>query len=131
MTPDWTSLTDIQIAQLWLDDSRAGRKESVGISSLLDLTYHAPNRAWNVTLEILERLGDDEQLLIASIGAGPIEDLLNRHGADYIDRVIEHARRDRRFRAAASCVWPSGIGEAHWQRLQAVVLPFGTAPLKR
>jgi hypothetical protein len=102
MTPDWTSLTDVQIAQLWLDDSRAGRKESVGISSRLDLTYHAPNRAWNVTLEILERLGDDEKLLIASI-----------------------------FRAAASCVWPSGIGEAHWQRLQAVVLPFGTAPLKR
>jgi hypothetical protein len=126
MTHEWTALTDLELAQLWLDDSRAGRTEGVGIFALLDMPSHEPERAWTVTLEILELLSDDEELLIASIGAGPLEDLLNRHGADYIDRIIERARQDRRFRVAASCVWPSGIDGGIWQRLQAMVQPSET-----
>jgi hypothetical protein len=91
------------------------------------MSFHAPERLWTVAIEILELLDDDEELLIASIGAGPLEDLLNRNGADYIDRIVERARQNRRFRVAASCVWPSRIDPAIWQRLQAVVQPANGA----
>jgi len=127
MSRNWTNLTDTEVAHLWLDDSRNSRKESDGIIALADLSYHAPERLWSVALEILELLGDDEELLIASIGAGPLEDLLNRHGAEYIDRIIVHARQNKRFRVAASCVWPRGIDPAIWERLQAVVQPATSA----
>ena len=123
MAREWTDLTDAEIVHLWLDESRNRRKENDGIIALADLSFHAPERLWAVALEILELLNDDEELLIASIGAGPIEDLLNRNGADYIDRIVERARQNRRFRVAASCVWPSRIDPAIWQRLQAVVQP--------
>jgi hypothetical protein len=91
------------------------------------MSFHAPERLWTVAIEILELLDDDEELLIASIGAGPLEDLLNRNGADYIDRIVERARQNRRFRVAASCVWPSSVDPAIWQRLQAVVQPANGA----
>jgi len=123
MGREWTELTDAKIVQLWLDESRHRRKEDDGIIALADLAFHAPERLWAVALEILELLNDDEELLIASIGAGPLEDLLKRYGDDFVDRIIERARQNRRFRVAASCVWPSRIDPAIWQRLQAVVQP--------
>nr|WP_063570902.1 hypothetical protein [Luteibacter rhizovicinus] len=123
MGREWTDLTDAEIVQLWLDESRNRRKENDGIIALADLSFHAPERLWAVAIEILELLSDDEELLIASIGAGPLEDLLNRYGADFVDRIIGRARQNRRFRIAASCVWPSRIDPAIWQRLQAVVQP--------
>lgn len=127
MVREWTDLTDAEIARLWLDESRNGRREGDGIIALADLSLHAPERLWTVALEILELLRDEEELLIASIGAGPLEDLLNRHGGDYIDRIVERARQNRRFRVAASCVWPSRIDPTIWQRLQAVVQPANGA----
>jgi hypothetical protein len=127
MGREWTDLTDAEIARLWLDESRNRRKENDGIIALADLSFHAPERLWTVAIEILDLLGDDEELLIASIGAGPLEDLLNRYGADFVDRIIERARQNRRFRVAASCVWPSHIDPAIWQRLQAVVRPANGA----
>jgi hypothetical protein len=92
-----------------------------------DLSFHAPERLWIVAIDLLDLLSDDEELLIASIGAGPLEDLLNRHSADYIDPIIERARQNRRFRVAASRVWPNRIDPAIWQRLQAVVQPANGA----
>ena len=127
MVREWTDLTDAEIARLWLDESRNGRREGDGIIALADLSLHAPERLWTVALEILELLRDEEELLIASIGAGPLEDLLCRYGADFVDRIIERARQNRRFRVAASCVWPRGIDPAIWQRLQAVVQPANGA----
>jgi len=123
MGREWMDLTDAEIARLWLDESRNRRKEKDGIVALADLSFHAPERLWTVAIEILDLLSDDEELLIASIGAGPHEDLLNRHGADFVDRIIERTRQNRRFRVAASCVWPGGIDPEIWQRLQAVVQP--------
>jgi len=123
MVREWTDLTDAEIARLWLDESRSGHREGDGIIALADLSLHAPERLWTVALEILELLRDEEELLIASIGAGPLEDLLSRYGVDFVDRIIERARQNRRFRVAASCVWPGGIDPAIWQRLQAVVQP--------
>jgi hypothetical protein len=127
MGREWTDLTDVEIVHLWLDDSRNGHRQGDGIIALADLSFHAPERLWTVAIEILELLSDDEELLFASVGAGPLEDLLNRHGTEYVDRIIERARQNKRFRVAASCVWPSRIDPAIWQRLQAVVQPANGA----
>jgi hypothetical protein len=125
MMYEWTDLTDLEVAQLWLDDIRSGNTEGDGIVALARLPFYEPERTWNVALEILNLLNDDEQLLIASVGAGPLESLLKDHGPDYIDRFIECARRDRRFRVSASSIWPSRINTDIWRRLQAVVQSSG------
>lgn len=42
---------------------------------------------------------------LASVGAGPLEDLLVTHGAGLVDELDDLARRDPRFAQAMSGVW--------------------------
>lgn len=58
-------------------------------------------------VELLIDLADaapDTQAL-ASLGAGPIEDLIERHGEAFADRIDEAARRHANFRTALRSVW--------------------------
>jgi hypothetical protein len=42
---------------------------------------------------------------LGRVGAGPLEDLLVRHGASLVDELDDLARRDPRFAQAMSGVW--------------------------
>jgi hypothetical protein len=66
------------------------------------------------------RTAPDE--LLEYIGAGPVEDLVNRHGAALIEKIEDEAKRDPRFREALASIWlvADDINHDVLSRLQAV-----------
>ena len=63
-----------------------------------------PERAWPVILELVARAPDNEGL--AFVGASAIEDLVNRAGAQFADRIEAASLADARFTRALAFVWP-------------------------
>lgn len=57
--------------------------------------------------------------MVATLAAGPLEDLLSQNGAEVIDRVEEAAGQSPRFRFALSGVWPEGNKGLLWARIAA------------
>ena len=76
-----------------------------------------PEDCWCAILEILSRHPSGD--VIAVLAAGPLEDLLVRHGPEFIDRVEQQSRQDAAFRHLLGGVWPSSIPWAVWQRIIA------------
>ncbi len=69
------------------------------------LAWKQPERAWAAILSLIARSPSDQFLAI--LAAGPLEDLLCEHGAAFIARVEQEARRDPQFRDALAGVWGS------------------------
>jgi hypothetical protein len=63
-----------------------------------------PERAWPIVLELIARAPDEQALTF--VGCGAVEDLVNRHGVQFADRLSFQATRDPRFRRALRHVWP-------------------------
>jgi hypothetical protein len=59
-------------------------------------------RAWELVTAVL-RLAPDERL--GHLAAGPLEDLVKRHGEALVDRMESEAARDERFRWALGGIW--------------------------
>ena len=88
---------------------------------LTDLCDSAPESAWNVVQEIIVRDSSDQ--ILANVGAGPFEDLLANHGAQFIDRVELCARRHPPFRRMLGIVWKNKIPDDVWNRVKAIAPP--------
>ncbi len=69
----------------------------------VDRAVRAPSaNVFKVIIALVESAATDGAL--AYIGAGPLEDLINWHGAKLLDQIEESARRDRAFRRALATV---------------------------
>jgi hypothetical protein len=55
-------------------------------------------QAWPRLLELLAVVPED---LVSHVGAGPLENFVNRHGADFVSQIAAQARTDSRFLRAA------------------------------
>jgi hypothetical protein len=42
---------------------------------------------------------------LAYLGAGPLEDLIRRHGAEFVDAIDRAAQTSESFQVALRCVW--------------------------
>src|SRR4051812_24552741 len=75
-----------------------------------------PEALWEAIVE-LSRM-DLTQEQIAVLAAGPVEDLLTRHGPAYIDRVETEARQRSKFRYLLGGVWGwSSMKKDVWERV--------------
>jgi hypothetical protein len=63
----------------------------------------ADEDAWPVVLALIERAPDNAS--IGAVAAGPLEDLVVYHGAQFGARVVEETRRNPLFRKAMAGVW--------------------------
>ena len=68
------------------------------------MVHEQPDEAWTLILELIDRASDE--LTLAYIAAGPLEDLINWHGPASIDRIEARALADPKFRRALRGVWP-------------------------
>lgn len=57
--------------------------------------------------------------VIAILAAGPLEDLLSKHGLTYIDCVEQLAEEDEEFNWLLGGVWRSSMPDEIWGRVQA------------
>ena len=83
---------------------RLARLENPSVHEELDdLVDDKPGKAWELILALVERAVTDEDL--AFVAAGPIEDLIGRHGGSFCDRIIGEARVNARFQTALNYTW--------------------------
>jgi hypothetical protein len=68
-----------------------------------DVVRNSPSEGWALTRELIEAAVDDPALMY--VAAGPLEDLLKKHGEHIIDDVITAARRDAKVRRALAGAW--------------------------
>jgi hypothetical protein len=113
------------LAEAWIalqNASKTDRETLFWAFQQLDgLVDDDPNAAWRV-IDLIWR-NDDSDLMLARVAAGPLEDLLVRHGPQFIDRVTEQARREPVFRKMLGGVWRDAIAEPVWLRLKEVAGP--------
>jgi uncharacterized protein DUF6869 len=83
---------------------------------MMDAVRDVPETVWSAILKILEHELTDDQL--ALLAAGPMEDLLAQHGAQFIERVEAEAERNPRFNHLLGGVWRSSMTEDVWGRVQ-------------
>lgn len=83
-----------------------------------ELISRDPQAAWNVILSILKT--DESRTIIQSLSAGPLEDLLVRHGEQVIDAVETEAKKNEKFAKLLGGVWKNKIKDEIWNRIQAV-----------
>jgi len=71
--------------------------------------------AWLAILEVLSR--SPNQDVVGVLAAGPLEDLVEEWGPEFIDRVELEARRNPAFRYLLGGVWQSSTNEV-WSRIE-------------
>ena len=70
---------------------------------------------WAAILEVLSR--SPPESVIGILAAGPLEDLIDAAGPDFIERIELQARRDSAFRHLLGGVWESSTPDI-WARIQ-------------
>ena len=60
------------------------------------------------------------EIVVASLAAGPLENLLADNGSEYIDRIETLARQDPKFNHLLGGVWKGGMADEVWQRVEAI-----------
>ena len=97
--------------------------------TLETLVDHDPDEAWRITCLLVDKTTSNEAL--AYVAAGPLEDLLKKHGPTIIDRVEDECRRNSRFQDALSGVWGIDRDNPIFDRWYALMWQYGFAEGKR
>ncbi len=74
-------------------------------STVDNLVSENTNETWPLILRVIALADTDE--LIEAIGAGPLENLLSKHGPVLLARVQDESARSPKLRAALGHVWLS------------------------
>lgn len=83
-----------------------------------DLCSSSPDDAWEIVLGVLARNPSDGE--VGMLAAGPLEDLLARHGRAIIERVEREARHSLAFASLLGGVWQNTMADDIWARVRAV-----------
>ena len=89
---------------------------------LVELVGTSPFLAFEAIKLALHLLSDeaDNELLLACLAAGPLEDLLAYQGETIIDAVEAEAGRNEPFRVLLRGVWRNSMTSDVWARVQAL-----------
>ncbi|HEY0702487.1 MAG TPA: hypothetical protein VGD60_06950 [Candidatus Acidoferrales bacterium] len=93
-----------------------------------DLVRRDPQNGWEVTRILVNRSTSEEAL--GFVAAGPLEDLLKKHGSALIDRIEDECRENDRLRVALSGV-SIGADKPVFERWYALMWKYGFAEGKR
>ena len=119
---DLASLADAWIAGHSAAASREVKRQTEWAADRLDdLASARPESALAAIWAICERSDDD--WVLACLAAGPLEDLLVRHGPAVVAAVEARARADAKARKLLGAVWRNAIAEPVWQRLRKLAGP--------
>jgi hypothetical protein len=115
---------DDDLARAWVGHYQAeynsGRSNALlWASDRLDyLVTYLPLRAWRVIFLIWSM--DQSIKTMQILSAGPIEDLLAKHGDEMIGPIEAEAKRDPSFAKLLGGVWKNRMKDDVWNRVQAV-----------
>ena len=118
---------DAELAMAWTtlhETSGQARSDSTlfwAWEALDEICRRDPERCLAIIAEIVGRSASD--IVLANVAAGPLEDLLVRHGQQIVDRVVARARTDPRWRKLLGGVWQNAMDDAVWAKIQLVATP--------
>lgn len=114
---DWLSYhRELERQGSLTDDRDVGSQYFESIDGLDDMVRTDPESGWQAIQVIFSRCENDFQR--ACLAAGLLEDLLVKHGPEFVDRIELAARNDDGFRELLTGVWRSTIEDAVWQRIE-------------
>jgi hypothetical protein len=88
------------------------------VSQVIDWALEGDSdRLWLFILTTYRRNISDR--VVSLLAAGPLEDLLAKHGPKFIERVEELARQDQKFNSLLGGVWQNTMTDEVWKRVQA------------
>lgn len=86
------------------------------IKRFMDLNdLESAEEAWRAILQVVAR--QPPERVVGMLAAGPLEDLIQCWGPQFIERIEQAAWRSADFRALLGGVWESGVPEV-WARIQ-------------
>jgi hypothetical protein len=88
-------------------------------AALDDICDRNPRGCLSLIRKIVAR--DSSDMIISALAAGPLEDLLTRHGPSMIDDICSASEEDPRIGSMLSGVWRSTIDPMVWDRVQQIV----------
>lgn len=77
-----------------------------------------PEQAWQYILEIVN--GCSNERVLSNLAAGPLENLLVFHGADFIDQLEITARKKPRFVPIVKGVWQNSMPPSIWEAVHRI-----------
>jgi hypothetical protein len=111
----WDAFARSWIAELRGEQSASQRDAG---QSVVMMNFTArPEHQWQFILAAIAHASDDE---LGHIAAGPIEHLLGKHGAQYIDKVEQRAEVDPKFARMIANVWKYMMTDEVWARVEAL-----------
>jgi hypothetical protein len=91
------------LAEFADEDAESERNGFWAWDTVDSLVHKQPEQAWLLIVRLVELSNDDRML--ATVAAGPLEDLLGSHPYEFIDRLERQSRTDAKFRRCVSGVW--------------------------
>jgi|GEM_PF-3409772 len=82
---------------------------------MFNILEGAPELAWELIVDMINRAPSDNAL--GFIAAGPLEDLLSKDGATFIELVEHRARQDEKFKRALGMLRRLGMTAEVWGRV--------------
>lgn len=133
------SVSVTEQANAWIEYSRFSDSDKMPEDirergwNLYECARTDPSFAWEAIKEIVGRYSEnalfidsstEAKEILGNLGAGPLEDLLAKHGEALIDEVEAEANRDRRFFWTLACVWQNSMSNELWARVQGATGGF-------
>jgi hypothetical protein len=106
----WINLQRADPARLDLDSNLWAH------GKLWDLARFEPGICLQIVLEIADTEPSDH--ILASLAAGPLEDMLSMHGESIIEEIERLAVSHATFPAILRNVWKNNIPDPIWRRVQ-------------
>ena|SRR2546421_437753 len=97
---------------------RKGKDNFWAFQEMDRLCRSEPELCWEVILEILQT--PHHESVETALAAGPLEDLIAKHGVRFIQRIEARAKTDPQFRDLLGGVWQNETQKELWVRVEAV-----------
>jgi hypothetical protein len=104
----------------WISDPKneSAADCPTGQLDFIEAVVSHPERAWEAILKLVE--DSRARQFLGYLAAGPVEDLLSLHGAQFIARIEAAARPNSIFAGMLDGVWQCSMPDEIWSRVQAV-----------
>jgi hypothetical protein len=81
------------------------------------IVRHSSLEAWDLIQFILAQ--DEKAQTLDLLSAGPLEDFISLHGANWIESIEDAAKENARFRSLLAGVWQLSTPDDIWSRVVA------------
>ena len=121
------------IAYARYDAGEAPEQVGADAMAMFELPQEKPELVWEVIRYIMGQYSDDDlfssddseaKKVIGLVAAGPLEDLLGYHGPNFIERVEEEARGDRRMAWALGGMYQFLMSDEIWSRTRLLAVDW-------